>query len=65
MKISPGSHDVEQCTVCVQAKQHIEPFPKEAQREFTEIGEITFTDVWGPARTRGIHGERYFISFTD
>jgi hypothetical protein len=48
MKIAPGTHDVEQCTICIQAKQHIEPFPKEAQRTFTEIGDMTFTDVWGP-----------------
>jgi hypothetical protein len=65
MKIAPGTHDVEQCTICIQAKQHIEPFPKEAQRTFTEIGDMTFTDVWGPARTTGIRGERYFITFTD
>jgi transposase InsO family protein len=26
---------------------------------------MTFTDVWGPSRTRGIRGERYFITFTD
>jgi hypothetical protein len=65
MKISPGSHQVEKCNICTQAKQHVEPFPKEAQREFTEIGEMTFTDVWGAARTRGIRGERYYISFTD
>jgi hypothetical protein len=65
MKISPGSHDIEKCNICTQAKQHVEPFPKEAQREFTEIGGMTFTDVWGAACTRGIHGERYYISFTD
>jgi hypothetical protein len=26
---------------------------------------MTYTDEWGPARTMGIHGESYYISFTD
>jgi hypothetical protein len=65
MKISPSSSPAEQCTTCIQAKQHVESFPKQARREYTEIGDMTFTDVWGPSRTRGIRGEHYFITFTD
>ncbi|KAJ3884664.1 hypothetical protein GG344DRAFT_23753, partial [Lentinula edodes] len=53
------------CDACTRAKQHVQSFPKEAERKFTEIGEMTFTDVWGPARTSGINRERYFVSFTD
>ncbi|GLB45953.1 putative integrase core domain containing protein [Lyophyllum shimeji] len=26
---------------------------------------MTFADLWGPARTTGIKGERYFAGFTD
>ncbi|KAJ3912297.1 hypothetical protein F5877DRAFT_9328, partial [Lentinula edodes] len=52
------------CDACTRAKQHVQPFPKEAERKYTEIGEMTFTDVWGPARTYGINREQYFVSFT-
>jgi hypothetical protein len=41
------------------------PFPAEAEQEYTKIGEMTFTDVWGPSRVTGINGEQYYISFTD
>jgi hypothetical protein len=54
-----------QCVVCIKAKSHNAPFPAEAEREYTEIGEMTFTDVWGPSRVTGSRGERYYISFTD
>jgi transposase InsO family protein len=43
----------------------VAPFPAEAEREYTEIGEMTFTDVWGPSRVTGIRGEQYYISSTD
>ncbi|KAF7334034.1 hypothetical protein MVEN_02308800 [Mycena venus] len=65
MRIIPDSMDAEQCTTCIAAKQHVESFPKQASRTYTDIDEMTFTDVWGPARTKGIRGERYFITFTD
>jgi hypothetical protein len=35
------------------------------QTEYTEIGDITYTDIWGPAHTTGMHSEQYYISFTD
>jgi hypothetical protein len=41
------------------------PFPAEAERKYSEIGEMTFTDVWGPSCVTGINGIRYYISFTD
>jgi len=54
-----------QCISCIKAKSHIAPFPQQSKTEYKEIGDITFTDVWGPARTTGIRGERYYVSFTD
>ena len=65
MEIDPSSTPSKQCTTCIQAKHHVNPFPKESQTEYREIGDMTYTDVWGPARTTGIHGELYYISFTD
>src|SRR3954451_17964551 len=45
---------------CVQAKQHVQAFPKMAQREFAEIGEMTYMDIWGPAQTRAVGGTDIF-----
>ncbi|PBK58620.1 hypothetical protein ARMSODRAFT_856842, partial [Armillaria solidipes] len=53
------------CEACIQAKQHVKPFPQEAETEYTQIGEMTYSDLWGPAQVSGIRGERYYISFTD
>ena len=65
MEIDPKSTPSKQCTTCIQAKHHVNPFPKDSQTEYKEIGDMTYTDVWGPARTTGIHSELYYISFTD
>ena len=50
---------------CIKAKSHVAPFPQQSKTEYKEIGNITFTDVWGPAQTTGIRGEHYYVSFTD
>src|SRR5271168_4193245 len=54
-----------QCQPCIIAKQHIKSFPRESHTEIAEIGDLTVTDLWGPAKTHGIGGESYFIPFTD
>ncbi|HEV7736915.1 MAG TPA: reverse transcriptase domain-containing protein [Chlamydiales bacterium] len=55
-----------QCPACIQGKQHIEPFPKQATiNETIEIGEVVVSDVWGPATYAGMNRQRYYISFTD
>ncbi|KIY48003.1 hypothetical protein FISHEDRAFT_44169, partial [Fistulina hepatica ATCC 64428] len=54
-----------QCTPCIQGKDHVKSFPKASKRMYKEIGDIVYTDLWGPARTRGVRGDYYFISFTD
>ncbi|THU94650.1 hypothetical protein K435DRAFT_576835, partial [Dendrothele bispora CBS 962.96] len=54
-----------QCIPCIQAKSHVKPFPKEAKRHFTKPGQMTYSDVWGPAQTTGINGEKYAVTFTD
>src|SRR6202020_1789928 len=65
MEIDPSSTPSKQCTTCIQAKHHINPFPKESQTEYKEISDMTYTDVWGLVHTAGIHGKQYYISFTD
>jgi len=65
MEVDMTSELSVQCTACVQVKQHVEPFPKEASCNWKMIGDITFVDLWGPARTTAIGGYKYFITFTD
>jgi hypothetical protein len=65
MEIDPSSTPSQQCTVCIQAKHHVNPFLKESQTEYKEIGNMTYTDVWGPMHTTRIHSKQYYISFTD
>ncbi|KAL1741550.1 hypothetical protein HDZ31DRAFT_15936, partial [Schizophyllum fasciatum] len=64
LNIDPKSV-MHQCTDCLQGKAHRHPLPQESQRTYTEIGEMTYTDLWGKARVRGLRGEYYFIGFTD
>ncbi|KAJ3479322.1 hypothetical protein NLI96_g9143 [Meripilus lineatus] len=53
------------CEPCITAKQTRLPFPQASATEYTEIGQLTHFDIWGPARTTSIHGNTYFITFTD
>ena len=54
-----------QCKACIQGKWHVEPFPKKAEDMVDQISDVTVSDVWGPAQTKGPSHERYFYSFTD
>ena len=40
MEIDPSSTPSQQCTICIQAKHHVNPFLKESQTEYKEIGDI-------------------------
>lgn len=53
------------CEACVKAKLARRAFPKEATEKTEKPGELTFTDVWGPARIESIAKSKYYISFTD
>ena len=54
-----------QCKVCIQGKQHVEPFPKKAEDTVNQISDVTVSDIWRPAQTEGPSREWYFHSFTD
>ncbi|KIJ40822.1 hypothetical protein M422DRAFT_173145, partial [Sphaerobolus stellatus SS14] len=54
-----------QCAACIQGKQHVLPFPKEATHQDLQIGEIVTSDIWGPANTEGPGREKYYMSFTN
>lgn len=54
-----------QCEACMQAKQHMLLFPKESLTKHRSIGDLTLSDVWGLSRVASIHGDHYYVSFTD
>ena len=47
------SAPVSQCVACIQGKHHIDPFPKCAEDAAELVGDLTVSDVWGPAYTVG------------
>ena len=65
MEIDTKSPESQQCAACVQSKQHVQPFPQISPTEIANIGNLTVTNVWGPAWTIAIGRELYFITFTD
>ena len=54
-----------QCKVCIIAKQHVQPFPKNSQTKIKEIRDLTVSDLWGLAPTQAPGGNHYFTTFTD
>jgi len=53
------------CDACIQAKQSHAPFPKIAKSRSEKPGELTHTDVWGPAHTTSWSKMWYNITFID
>ena len=51
--IDDKSQEPTQCTACIQGKQHVEPFPKEATEKAEKIGNLIVLDVWGLAQVEG------------
>jgi hypothetical protein len=51
--------------VCITGKQAQRPFPQAAENATKAPGELTHTDVWGPARNLTATGMRYFMTFVD
>src|ERR1700676_4456570 len=45
------------CVACMEAKQHVEPFPKITNRN-TQTGDLTHIDLWGKY---AINGNQYYI----
>ena len=62
LEVNISSPDFD-CKACIQAKQAHMPFPKMVIDCVDKPGELTHTDVWGPARTKSLGGARYYISF--
>jgi hypothetical protein len=56
---------IEDCEACKESKQSHAPFPQSTESRSSHPGELTHTDVWGPASTTSWTGMRYKITFID
>lgn len=65
MEVDTSQEASPQCDACIQAKQTVQPFPKESMTQPEKIGDLTVVDLWGPARVTGLRGERLFMGITD
>ncbi|QRV89278.1 Retrovirus-related Pol polyprotein from transposon TNT 1-94 [Ceratobasidium sp. AG-Ba] len=65
MKVDMDSPKDYFCEACVQGMQRVAPFPKESKTVYKAVGDLVVTDVWGPARTTSLQGNKYYVSFTD
>ena len=52
-----------ECNACIQAKHSRAPFPKEAESRAERPGELTHTDVWGPACIEGRYRRSKILYF--
>ena len=48
------------CDTCIRAKQTVSLFPKESLLEYTRIGDLIVTDIWGQAQVQSLQGSKYF-----
>ena len=48
---------------CHEATCHT--LPARIKNRGSGVGDLTVFDLWGPAQTTGVGGEKYFVTFTD
>ncbi|CAK5270460.1 unnamed protein product [Mycena citricolor] len=65
MEINEKTPPADFCKTCVKTKTHAALFPPKSDTEYKNIGDMTFTDIWGPSRITGIDGSCYYVSFMD
>ena len=65
LEIDLDSNSDFQCKACIAAKMSRTPFPKYGATRATKVGDITHSDLWGPARVESIGRNLYYIAFID
>lgn len=53
------------CEGCIRGKAKRKNIPKRSVRSSVEIGELIFSDVYGPTKVPSVGGNRYMVTFTD
>ena len=53
------------CVACIQGKAEHTPIPKFSSGGNCEKGDLTHSDLWGPAHVKSLQHSLYYISFID
>lgn len=53
------------CDSCIKAKHARNPIPDSTEQRDLKAGDLTVSDIWGPARTESFQCNTYVITFTD
>ncbi|CAM6086645.1 unnamed protein product [Calypogeia fissa] len=65
LDIDPNSQPSLSCEACIKGKATHTKFPKETSSRHHQPGDLTYSDLWGPAHTPSLGGGIYYITFTD
>lgn len=65
LNIDPNSTPSLSCKACIQGKAIHNKFPKETAEQGHLPGDLTYSNLWGPAQTAAIGLKYYYISFTN
>lgn len=65
LTVDENSPPLSQCEACIGAKMITKPYPKEVTNRREDPGELTHSDIWGPARVESLNKSKYAILFTD
>ena len=57
LEVHNKNTDLHQCKAYLVGKSYVQPFPHESQCKYTEIGEMTYTDLFGKVDQKGPCGE--------
>ena len=64
-QVSMESSDDSPCEVCIAAKLTRCRIPKTSKNIYSKVGELIYSDVWGPAQTLSFDKCCYFVTFID
>jgi hypothetical protein len=53
------------CVGCIQGRAHVQPFGNTHIESPRHIGNIIYSDIWGPASKLLLQGNKYYIIFVD
>lgn len=53
------------CTSCVMGKMHRLHSPLRLENSASDLLEVIYADIWGPAPVPSLDGHRYYINFVD
>src|ERR1700733_2881547 len=65
LRIDANSKPSLTCVACIQGKAKHTPIPKFSSGGNHKKGDLTHSDLWGPARIKSLQQSLYYISFID